>query len=493
VDLRDSGSARAGFDGPRQLLIDGAWRDAAGGKQFDVFNPATGQILGAVAEGGAEDIDLAVQAARRTFDAGVWWSQSPSARAKVLWKVADLIEARLEALARLEVLDNGMPYTAALYGVLPGAVETFRYFAGLCGKVAGAARELQAMGRPVHGYTVREPVGVAGLIVPWNFPFASAAMKVAPALAAGCSCVLKPSEVTPLSALLLGEMLLEAGLPEGVLNIVPGRGAVAGAALAAHPLVDKISFTGSTGVGKTLTQAVSGNLKRLTLELGGKSPVIVCDDADLEQAAQGAASAIFFNTGQVCIAGSRLYAHKSIFDRLVAGVADAARNIRVGDGMDMATQMGPLVSGAQLERVASYVESGRADGAEVVCGGGRIGEQGYFYSPTVLAHPKPESAVVREEIFGPVLVAMPFDDIDDVVRVANDTPYGLAASIWTRDISRAHTTARKLKAGNVWINTHMLTDPSMPFGGFKQSGWGRENGEEGLSAFLETKSVYALL
>jgi phenylacetaldehyde dehydrogenase len=493
MQLQYSASTTSAGDGPRQLLIDGQWRDAASGKRLEVVNPATGEVFGSVADGGAEDVDLAVRAARRTFDAGVWRNQPPLARAKVLWKVADLIEERMDALARLEVLDNGMPYTAARYGVLPVAAELFRYYAGWCGKIAGQSLDLQAMGRPVHGYTVREPVGVAGLIVPWNFPLSSAAMKLAPALAAGCSCVLKPSEVTPLSALLLGEMLLEAGLPEGVLNIILGQGSVAGAALAAHPDVDKISFTGSTSVGKTLVQAAAGNLKRLTLELGGKSPVIVCDDADLQQAVPGAANAIFFNTGQVCIAGSRLYAHKSIFDRLVAGVAEAANSIRLGDGMDAATQMGPLVSQRQLERVSGYVESGRADGAEVVCGGERVGDKGYFFAPTVLANPKPDAAVVREEIFGPVLVAMPFDDIDEVIRTANDTSYGLSASVWTRDISRAHESARKLKSGTVWLNTHMLTDASMPFGGFKQSGWGRENGEEGLSAFLETKSVYAML
>jgi len=473
---------------PRQLLIDGKWVDAADGNTFPVIDPATGETVAHVAEGGAKDIDLAVRAARKTFDAGVWSSTPPNERAKLLWRLADLIDENAEELAQLETLDNGKPLTIASIADIPGSAEQFRYMAGWATKIDGATLGLSAPGE-YHAYTLREPIGVVGQIIPWNFPLLMAAWKIGPALATGCTVVLKPAEQTPLTAVRLGELICEAGFPDGVVNIVTGYGETAGAALSAHDMVDKVAFTGSTEVGKLIVKAATGNLKKVSLELGGKAPNIVFDDADVEAATMGAANAIFFNQGQVCCAGSRLYVEKDIFDNVISGVTEGAKGIKVGNGFDPETLMGPLVSEEQFDRVTGYLEAGKSEGAEALCGGQRHGDQGYFVEPTVLVNTNPNMKVVREEIFGPVVVAQPFSDLDDLAAQANDTPYGLSAGIWTKDISKAHKLAKRLKAGTVWINCYNVFDQAMPFGGYKQSGWGRENGKEVLENYLQTKAV----
>jgi phenylacetaldehyde dehydrogenase len=489
------GSAASSFlAGKHQLLIDGKWVDAKSGKIFDVFDPATGQAIAAVAEADAADVDEAVKAARRAFESGPWGKISPADRCKLIWKLADLLETHADEIAELEALDNGKPIRDARNVDLPGSHEILRYMAGWATKINGATIVVSAPG-DWHAYTLREPVGVVGQIIPWNFPLMMAAWKIAPALAAGCTIVLKPAEQTPLSALRLGQLIQDAGFPDGVVNILTGFGETAGAALAAHPDVDKVAFTGSTEVGKLIVQAAAGNLKKVSLELGGKSPAIVFPDADMDVAISGTSSAIFFNMGQCCTAGSRLYAHKRVFDRLMQGVADHAAQIRVGHGLEPETQLGPLVSDEQFRRVTGYLEAGRQQGAQVVTGGGRVGDAGYFVQPTVLTDTKPDMSVVREEIFGPVVCAIPFDDddLDHIARTANDTPYGLAASIWTRDLGIAHKLARRIKAGTVWINTHNFGDPALPFGGFKQSGWGREMGFEAIELYTEVKAVAAAL
>src|SRR5712675_1011696 len=468
---------------PRQLFINGQWSDAASGKTFETPNPATGETLARVAEGDAEDINRAVGAARKAFESGPWSRMTPSDRGRLIWKIGDLILEHAEELAQLESLDNGKPVGVALAADVPLAADLFHYMAGWATKIEGNSIDISVPYMPganFHSYTLREPVGVVGQIIPWNFPLLMAAWKLGPALTTGNCVILKPAEQTPLTALRLAEIIAEAGIPDGVVNVVTGFGETAGAALAAHDDVDKVAFTGSTEVGRLIVQAAAGNLKKVSLELGGKSPAIVFPNADMEVAISGTSSAIFFNMGQCCTAGSRLYAHKSVFDRLMQGVADHAGRIRVGHGLDPQTQLGPLVSDEQFKRVTGYLEAGRQQGAKVVTGGSRVGDQGYFVQPTVLTDTKPEMSVIREEIFGPVVCAIPFDDddLDRIARTANDTSYGLAASIWTRDLGIAHKLARRIRAGTVWINTHNYGDPALPFGGFKQSGWGREMGYE---------------
>jgi phenylacetaldehyde dehydrogenase len=477
-----------------KMLINGKWVDAASGKTFPTYNPATGDVLSNIAEGDKEDINRAVKAARAAFETGPWAKISPSDRSRMIWKLADLLEQHLEEFAQLESLDNGKALKIARVADVPLAVDCFRYFAGWATKIEGNTIPFSGQQRgKFFAYTVREPVGVVGQIIPWNFPLLMAAWKLAPALATGCTIVLKPAEQTPLTALRLGELIQEAGIPEGVVNIVPGYGETAGAALAAHDDVDKVAFTGSTEVGKLILHAAAGNLKKVSLELGGKSPNIVLDDADVDAVIPGAASAIFFNQGQTCCAGSRLFIQKDIFDKVVDGISAQASKIRVRQGFDPDCDMGPLVSEEQLNRVVGYLDSGKKEGARATVGGSREGTKGYFVKPTVLVDTTDKMKVVQEEIFGPVVTASPFSSVDEIAAKANDTVYGLAAGIWTRDIKKAHALAAKIKAGTVWINCYNVFDATLPFGGYKQSGWGREMGHEVLEHYTEVKSVCAAL
>ena len=472
---------------PRKLLVGGKWVASQSGKTFQSFDPATGEVLANIYEGDSVEIEAAVKAARAAFN-GPWSQLTASERGRLIWKLADLVERNLEELAQLESLDNGKPVKVARIADVPLTVDIFRYMAGWCTKIEGNTIPISVPGSYL-AYTSREPVGVVGQIIPWNFPLLMAAWKLAPALAAGCTVVLKPAEQTPLSALRLGELFCEAGFPDGVVNIVPGFGETAGAALAAHPDVDKVAFTGSTEVGRLIVRAAAGNLKKVTLELGGKSPNIVLADADPEVAIAGAANAIFFNHGQCCVAGSRLFVEDKIYDQVVEGLAARAKKIQLGPGMDEKTQMGPLVSDEQLSRVQGYLQSGLAEGAKAAAGGARHGTTGYYVQPTVLVDVKPDMKVVREEIFGPVVTTHRFSSFEQVQVEANDTVYGLGAGIWTRDLSRAHRLAKQLRAGTVWVNCYNVFDAAMPFGGYKQSGWGREMGHNAIDLYTETKSV----
>lgn len=475
--------------GKGKLFINNKWVDARSGATLDVFDPATGDIIARVAAADKEDVDDAVRAARAAFDGGKWSQLTPSVRGQLLWKVAELLERDFDTFCTLETIDNGKPL-AFSRGDVTLAIDMFRYMGGWTTKIRGETTPL-SLGFPHHSFTVREPVGVAAQIVPWNFPLLMAVWKLAPALAAGCSVVLKSAEQTPLSVYLLAELFQEAGFPDGAVNILSGFGETAGAAMAAHPGVDKIAFTGSTEVGKIIARAATGNLKKVTLELGGKSPVIVLADADLDAAAAGAAAGIFYNQGQVCTAGSRLYVHKSAYDKVVGAVVDRANAIKVGSGLDESNEMGPLVSDEQLQRVLGFFDSGRDEGARAMAGGERLGDRGYFVKPTVYADTSRDMRLVREEIFGPVIAAQPFDDddLDAIAAIANDSEFGLAASVWSRDISKALKMAGKIKAGTVWVNSHNVYDAALPFGGFKQSGWGREMGEYAIQNYTEVKAV----
>jgi phenylacetaldehyde dehydrogenase len=477
----------------KQNLIGGKWVPAASRKTFNVFNPADASVIARVPDGDKEDIDRAVTAARRAFESGPWRRLTPSDRGKLIWRIGDLILEHADELAEIESLDNGKPRSIARVADVPLAADLFHYMAGWATKIEGNTIPISvpyAPGAQFHAFTLREPVGVVGQIIPWNFPLLMAAWKLGPALATGNCVVLKPAEQTPLSALRLGELILEAGIPAGVVNIVTGFGETAGAALAAHPDVDKIAFTGSTEVGKIIVRAAAGNLKKVSLELGGKSPNIVFKDAgNLEAAIAGAANAIFFNHGQCCCAGSRLMVERDIFDEVVSGVAGHAKKIKLGPGLSPDTQMGPLVSEEQLSRVTNYMHQGKQEGACYVTGGARAGSRGYFVQPTVVRDVKPQMSIVREEIFGPVVVAEPFTKPEELIPRANQTPYGLAAGVWTRDISKAYRIASALKAGTVWINCYNVFDAALPFGGYKESGWGREMGHAVLELYTQTKAV----
>lgn len=473
---------------PKQLFIDNAFRDAVDGGVFASEDPATGIKICDFAAATAADVDAAVRSSHDAFENG-WRDTTPAARAALMFRLADLLTEHVEELAELESLDNGKPLSVTRSLDIPFAIEIIRYYAGWATKLTGKTFGLSLASHDYHGYTLRAPIGVVAGIIPWNYPFLQAAFKLGPALAAGCTMILKPAEQTPLTAIRLAELIVEAGFPKGVVNILTGFGRITGAALVDHPMVRKVSFTGSTQVGKMLVQAASGNLKRVSLELGGKSPLVIFADADMDVAIPAAANAIFGNSGQVCVAGSRLFVERPVYDKVMQGIIDHAQTLRIGAGLNEDTDLGPLVSAVQRNRVAAYVEEGRKAGAEIALGGEPLDGPGYFYPPTVLLGTTPDMVVEREEIFGPVLCSTPFDSAEQVLPLADHDEYGLAASIWTRDLSTAHMMARKIGAGAVWVNCHGVFDPHLPFGGFKQSGWGQELAQEGVEAYTSVKSV----
>ena len=488
-----SDSARSFVEaGPHKLLIGDDWVESASGETFETADPATGEVICAVARAGSEDVDRAVAAAQAALE-GAWSEMPPAGREQLMHKLADLIDANAQELAELEALDNGKPVRFAGAVDVAGSAAHLRYYAGWPTKIEGETIPVSWPNSFV--YTLKEPVGVCGQIIPWNFPLLMAAWKIAPALAAGCTVILKPAEQTPLTAIRLGQLVQEAGFPPGVVNVLTGFGDT-GAAMVEHPGIAKIAFTGSTAVGREIGSVAGRMLKRVTLELGGKSPNIILPDADLGAAIKGSFMGIYFNTGQACNAGSRLYVHKDQYDEVVAGLAEAAKGARVGPGLDKSTQFGPVVSQEQYERVMSYIESGREEGAEAIVGGNGDGDgngSGYFINPTLFTNVTDDMKIAREEIFGPVLVAMPYEDLEEVARRANDTEYGLAAGVWTRDVANAHKMAKLLKAGQVYVNVWAPADPAAPFGGYKASGIGREMGHANLDAYLELKTVWTSL
>lgn len=480
-------STQSFLDGVKLLYVDGDWSHAQDGQTFSVENPATGAKLAEVAKAGKADVDRAVLAARRAFE--TWSTMPPIARSRLMLKLADAIDEHAEELAQLESLDGGKPIQITRTLDVPFTGEIFRYNAGWVGRIGGETVTPYMQEAPFHAFTMKEPVGVVAGIVPWNFPIIQAAVKVSSALAAGCVIILKPAEQTPLTAIRLAEIAHEVGIPPGVFQVLNGFGREVGADLVAHRGIDKITFTGSTGVGRELVRNVASDFKRVTLELGGKSPNVIFDDADLDIAIPGAVQGCFLNTGQVCHAGTRLYVQRGIYDAVVDGVAQGAAALPMGDPLDASTFLGPLVSQTQLDRVAGYIEAGKGEGAVVAAGGVALDRPGYFMPPTVLTETRLDMSVVQEEIFGPVICAIPFDTEDDLIQMANGVDYGLAAGIWTQNLSRAHRVSRRIKAGSVWVNAYHVADPAMPFGGFKQSGWGRELGKAGIEAFTEPKSV----
>jgi acyl-CoA reductase-like NAD-dependent aldehyde dehydrogenase len=480
-------AARRFLEGPpKKLLIGDKWLDAKSGKTFGAINPATEDVIGHAAEGDAADVDAAVSAARRAFESNDWAGMDPHMRGSYLLKIADLVERNAEELAQLETLNNGTPisFTRA---TMPDVAKVFRYYAGWPTKLYG---ETNPSDGRVFNFTLREPLGVCGQIIPWNGPLSMAAWKIAPALACGNTTVLKPAEQTPLTAIRLGELILEAGVPPGVVNIVTGFGETAGAAIAAHPGIDKVAFTGSTDVGRLILKASAGNLKRVTLELGGKSPNIIFADADIEKALAASVGGFCFLSGQVCVAGTRVFVQQEIYDEFVEKLAAQAAQFPVGDPFDAKSFMGPLVSREQFDRVSAYFDVGQRDGAQLKTGGSRLGDRGYFVKPTVFSGVRNDMRIAREEIFGPVVAVIPFKDEDDAIFQGNDTQYGLAAAVWTRDVSRAHRVGRALKAGTVWVNTYMNVDPISPFGGYKQSGIGRELGLHSIESYTQIKSLF---